>query len=35
LAKNTAQLYSLFGLANLAIAKRRLMVMPQQGIGAS
>lgn len=28
LAKNTAQLYSLFGLANLALAKNRLMALP-------
>jgi IS5 family transposase len=33
LAKNTAQLYSLFGLANLVIAKKQLVAI--QGIGAS
>ena len=31
LAKNTAQLYSLFGLANLVLARRRLMAMDAQG----
>ena len=35
LAKNEAQLYSLFGLANLVIAKKRLMDLAIQGIGAS
>jgi IS5 family transposase len=35
LAKNKAQLYSLFGLANLVIAKNRLMVLAPQGIGTS
>ena len=35
LAKNGAQLYSLFGLANLVIAKKRLLAMTPQGIGAS
>jgi len=30
LAKNTAQLYTLFGLANLLIAKRHLLPMPRQ-----
>jgi len=30
LAKNTAQLYSLFALANLVMARRRLMVQPTQ-----
>lgn len=34
LAKNKAQLYSLFGLANLVIAKKRLLEMNLQGIGA-
>ncbi len=34
LAKNKAQLYSLFGLANLVIAKKRLLAMDLQGIGA-
>ena len=34
LAKNKAQLYSLFGLANLVIAKKRLMDLGTQGIGA-
>lgn len=31
LAKNTAQLYTLFGLANLLIAKRRLFALDTQG----
>jgi IS5 family transposase len=31
LAKNAAQLFSLFGLANLVIAKRRLMALNSQG----
>lgn len=31
LAKNTAQLFTLFGLANLLIAKRRLFVISAQG----
>ena len=31
LAKNTAQLYTLFGLANLLIAKRRLFALDAQG----
>lgn len=31
LAKNTAQLYRLFGLANLLIAKRRLFALNAQG----
>jgi IS5 family transposase len=35
LAKNTAQLYSLFALANLVIAKKRLIVMMRAGTGAS
>ena len=35
LAKNHAQLYSLFGLANLVMAKKRLMAMACAGIGAS
>ena len=35
LAKNCAQLYSLFALANLVIAKRRLMAVAPQGVGAS
>ena len=35
LAKNEAQLYALFGLANLVIAKKRLMGWVPQGIGAS
>jgi len=34
LAKNEAQLYSLFGLANLVIAKKRLMDLVPQGTGA-
>jgi transposase, IS5 family len=34
LAKNQAQLYSLFGLANLVIAKKRLLAMAPQGISA-
>ena len=34
LAKNGAQLCSLFGLANLVIAKKRLLAMPPQGTGA-
>jgi transposase, IS5 family len=35
LAKNEAQLHSLFGLANLVIAKRALMAKGPQGVGAS
>ena len=35
LAKNTAQLYSLFGLANLVLAKDRLLNLARQGTGAS
>ena len=35
LAKNEAQLYSLFGLANLVIAKRRLQNLEPQGISAT
>jgi len=31
LAKNEAQLFSLFGLANLVIAKRRLMALDTRG----
>jgi IS5 family transposase len=31
LAKNTAQLHTLFGLANLMIAKRRLFELHTQG----
>jgi len=31
LAKNTAQLYTLFGLANLLIAKRRLLELSARG----
>jgi IS5 family transposase len=31
LAKNEAQLYSLFGLANLVIAKRQLMALHARG----
>jgi IS5 family transposase len=31
LAKNTAQLHTLFGVANLMIAKRRLFELPAQG----
>ena len=31
LAKNTAQLYTLFGLANLVIAKKRLFALQAQG----
>ena len=34
LAKNEAQLYSLFGLANLVIAKRKLLDIELRGIGA-
>jgi transposase, IS5 family len=34
LAKNAAQLFSLFGLANLVIAKRRLMALNSYGRGA-
>ena len=34
LAKNEAQLYSLFGLANLVIAKKRLLELVPPGIGA-
>ncbi|WP_137890330.1 IS5 family transposase [Ramlibacter sp. 2FC] len=34
LAKNEAQLYSLFGLANLVMAKKRLLDLAPQGIGA-
>jgi IS5 family transposase len=34
LAKNKAQLYSLFGLANLVIAKKRLMSMQPKGMSA-
>jgi IS5 family transposase len=33
LAKNEAQLYSLFGLANLVIAKKRLLELAPQGMG--
>jgi len=32
LAKNEARLFSLFGLANLVIAKRRLMALHAQGV---
>ena len=35
LAKNAAQLHSLFGLANLVIAKKKLMAMQRQGVSAS
>jgi IS5 family transposase len=35
LAKNEAQLYSLFGLANLVLAKRRLLEVAPQGMRAS
>jgi IS5 family transposase len=35
LAKNTAQLYTLFALANLVIVKKTLMGMTTPGIGAS
>src|SRR5207344_2660925 len=35
LAKNKAQLYSLFGLANLVMAKKKLLDGVTQGIGAS
>ena len=35
LAKNKAQLYSLFGLANLVIAKKKLLGWVPQGISAS
>jgi transposase, IS5 family len=31
LAKNTAQLYSLFGLANMVIAKKKILVLQAQG----
>jgi len=31
LAKNTAQLHTLFGLANLMVAKRRLFALHAQG----
>jgi IS5 family transposase len=34
LAKNKAQLYSLFGLANLIIVKKKLLAMAPQGTGA-
>ena len=34
LAKNKAQLYSLFGLANLVIVKKKLLAMVPQGTGA-
>jgi len=34
LAKNKAQLYSLFGLANLVLAKNRLLAMGPRGISA-
>ena len=34
LAKNKAQLYSLFGLANLVLAKKRLMSVTAQGMSA-
>ena len=34
LAKNKAQLYSLFGLANLVLAKKRLMAVTAQGMSA-
>jgi IS5 family transposase len=33
LAKNAAQMFSLFGLANLVIAKKKLLVLGTQGIG--
>lgn len=32
--KNEAQLYSIFGLANLVMAKKRLLDLAPQGIGA-
>jgi len=35
LAKNEAQLYSLFGLANLVMAKKRLLNLEPQGISAT
>jgi IS5 family transposase len=35
LAKNEAQLYSLFGLANLVLAKKRLLVLGLEGMSAS
>ena len=35
LAKNTAQLYSLFGLANLVIAKKKLLQTSIEGMSAS
>jgi len=31
LAKNTAQLFSLFGLANLVMARRRLLALDTRG----
>ena len=34
LAKNGAQLYALFGLTNLVIAKKALLAMAPQGTGA-
>ena len=34
LAKNEAQLHSLFGLANLVMAKKRLLDLASQGISA-
>ena len=34
LAKNEAQLYSLFGLANLVLAKKRLMALQAVGMSA-
>jgi IS5 family transposase len=34
LAKNEAQLYNLFGLANLVLAKKRLMAMQAAGMSA-
>ena len=35
LAKNEAQLYSLFGLANLVLAKKRLLALGLEGMSAS
>jgi len=35
LAKNEAQLYTIFALANLVIAKKKLMDLSTQGVGAS
>jgi IS5 family transposase len=32
IAKNEAQLFSLFGLANLVIARRQLLALPARGV---